>query len=81
MFHGEVISAFNGGLRVLCAAGLRALIEGICADKQIHGRRLEEQIDGLDSLLHVDVVKRRRSRTEGTRHDDLRIVLQGTAEH
>jgi hypothetical protein len=27
--------AYNHGLSVLCAAGLRALIEGICADKNI----------------------------------------------
>src|SRR5690349_7308832 len=31
--YRETIQAFNNGTDVLCAAGLRALIEGICVDK------------------------------------------------
>ena len=36
--HGiyqEIIDSFNNKLCILCAAGLRALIEGICADKNV----------------------------------------------
>jgi len=46
-FYGETIEAFNGGLNVLCAAGLRGLIEGICADKGVTGSSLEKKIDAL----------------------------------
>jgi hypothetical protein len=55
--YEEVIHAFNSGLRLLCAAGLRALIEGICEDKKIDGRKLGEKIDGLQAYMHVGIVR------------------------
>ncbi len=33
--YGEIINTFNQGNSILCAAGLRALIEGICVEKDI----------------------------------------------
>jgi hypothetical protein len=52
IIYGESLNAFNSKLYLLCAAGLRALLEGICADKKIKGKKrdnLEEKIDGLAS--------------------------------
>lgn len=54
--YKEVITSHNERLNLLCAAGLRALIEGVCADKNIAGRNLEEKIDGMDKLLPKSVV-------------------------
>jgi len=53
----ECIESFNTGLRLLCAAGLRALIEGICQDKNISGRTLEIKINGLNALLTQNIVE------------------------
>lgn len=47
----ETIEAFNNGCLLLCTAGLRALLEGICDDKQTGGSTLENKIDRLQSLL------------------------------
>ena len=49
--YKEVIASYNGGLLVLCAAGLRALLEGICDDKQTGGKNLQEKIEGLRQFL------------------------------
>ena len=35
IIYSEIINAFNNELYLLCAAGIRALIEGICANKKI----------------------------------------------
>lgn len=53
----ETIQAFNSGLYLLCAGGLRALLEGICQDKEIKGQNLEKKIDGLDSMLPTNIVQ------------------------
>lgn len=58
--YRETIDAFNNGQYILCSAGLRTLIEGICLDKEITGKEvvttrgktkistsLESKIDGL----------------------------------
>lgn len=55
--HKETISAYNDGLHILCAAGLRALLEGICVDKNITGHNLEKKIDKLSSILPENIVK------------------------
>ncbi|MFH1117072.1 MAG: DUF4145 domain-containing protein [Pseudomonadota bacterium] len=55
--YSEVVSAYNHQLSLLCAAGLRALIEGICQDKEISGRGLEKKIDGLGSILPQNIVQ------------------------
>lgn len=49
VYH-EIITAFNAGAPRLCAIGIRALIEGICQDKQVPGNNLQKKIDGLDAL-------------------------------
>lgn len=53
----ECIESFNTGLRLLCAAGLRALIEGICQDKNLSGRNLEIKINSLNALLPENIVE------------------------
>jgi hypothetical protein len=45
--YREVIRSFNAELHLLCAMGIRALLEGICANLQVKGRTLREMIDGL----------------------------------
>lgn len=57
LLYGEVMSSFNERLHLLCAAGLRALAEGICADKGIKGKNLEDKIDGMKRLLPASIVK------------------------
>jgi hypothetical protein len=39
--YQETIGAFNNDQNILCAAGLRAIIEGICIDKDIAGGHYE----------------------------------------
>lgn len=55
--YGEVINANDLNLAVLCAIGLRALLEGICADKKIAGRDLAEKIDAMISVVPGNIVK------------------------
>lgn len=45
--YGEVIASFNAGTNLLCAIGLRALLEGICVDKGI----TDEMLWGLEAKL------------------------------
>jgi hypothetical protein len=54
--YKEIITSHNEKLNLLCAAGLRALVEGVCADKNIAGRNLEEKIDGMEKLLPKSIV-------------------------
>jgi hypothetical protein len=54
--YRETIQSFNSGLNVLCAAGLRALLEGICVDKGIEGQTLEVRIGGLLKILPSNIV-------------------------
>jgi len=55
--YNEVIHAHNDKLHILCSAGLRGLIEGICADKNISGSDLEKKIDGMTTVLPTDIVE------------------------
>lgn len=55
--YDEVIESFNAGLEILCAVGLRALLEGICAEKGVKGSNLEKKIDGLDGFLPSNIVQ------------------------
>ena len=55
--YWETVDAYNGGLDILCASGLRALIEGICNDKKIHGPNLEKKVDGLEAILPRNLVQ------------------------
>jgi hypothetical protein len=54
--YREAIQAFNDRLYVLCAAGLRTLIEGICEDKQVTGKNLEDKINALVGVLPQNIV-------------------------
>jgi hypothetical protein len=49
--YSEAIICYNRKAPILCAAGLRALLEGICHDKRIKGKNLKLKIDGLKVLL------------------------------
>jgi hypothetical protein len=55
--YGEVIECFNSRLEISCAIGLRALLEGICAEKGIKAGNLSSQIDQLDQYLPTNIVK------------------------
>jgi hypothetical protein len=49
--YKESITCYNGKALILCASGLRALLEGICEDKRIKGKNLKAKIDGLKTHL------------------------------
>lgn len=55
--YEEVIKCFNNEAWILCAIGLRALLEGICADKNISGRSLFDKIEGLNKHLPPNIVE------------------------
>jgi len=54
--YREVLLAINNNVPLLCAIGIRALIEGICADKEIPGRSLEAKIEELGGLLPKNII-------------------------
>ncbi len=54
--YWEITQAYNHGLFTLAAAGLRALVEGVCADKGITGYNLEKKINNLIGLLPNHIV-------------------------
>jgi hypothetical protein len=54
--YRELILAFNNETPILCAVGIRALIEGICFDHEIAGRNLEKKIEGMTSILPKNIV-------------------------
>jgi len=49
--YREAIACYNSNAPILCAAGLRALLEGICQDKRIKGKNLKAKIEGLQKHL------------------------------
>jgi hypothetical protein len=55
--YAETISAHNNELHILTAAGLRALLEGICYYKGIKGNNLSEKIDALGTYLPKNIVE------------------------
>lgn len=56
MIYSETIEAFNGELRLLCAIGLRSLVEGICDDKGVQGENLQKKIQDLTNILPQNIV-------------------------
>jgi len=48
--YREILRAYNNTLSVLCAMGIRALLEGICADKGINGGNLKSKIDNMINI-------------------------------
>ncbi len=55
--YREVIESFNAELNILCAVGLRALLEGICADKGITVKGIQQKIDKLVQYLPSNIVE------------------------
>ncbi len=64
--YSEVVAAYNKNSHLLCTAGLRALIEGLCENQGIkegpnqHGKvsnSLEGKINGLASIVPANIVK------------------------
>src|SRR5689334_4038298 len=56
VIYGEVVECFNAGLKLTCAMGLRALLEGICLDKGItdrEARGLEGKLNKLNEGKHL----------------------------
>jgi len=51
ILYEEAIACYNEQALIMCAAGLRALLEGICQDKKVKGRNLKVKIEGLQTLL------------------------------
>jgi hypothetical protein len=49
--YKEAVTCYNSNAPILCAAGLRALLEGICQDKRIKGKNLKAKIEGLQKHL------------------------------
>jgi len=45
--YKEVIIAYNNGSFLLCAAGIRAILEGVCKNENITGKNLKEKIENL----------------------------------
>jgi uncharacterized protein DUF4145 len=49
--YQEAITCYNEKALILCTAGLRALLEGICLDRKIKGNNLKAKIEGLKAIL------------------------------
>jgi len=57
VLYSEVIKSNNDGSHLLCATGLRSLLEGVCASQGITGANLEGKIDGMKALLPESIVR------------------------
>jgi len=56
LIYREVVHSYNSDLGILCAVGIRMLLEGICADKEIRGGNLSQKIEGLSSKLPENII-------------------------
>ncbi|PKN26422.1 MAG: hypothetical protein CVU65_05670 [Deltaproteobacteria bacterium HGW-Deltaproteobacteria-22] len=54
--YAECVHAFNYGLHLSCAIGLRALMEGICVDKNVTDWNLGAKIPKLNAILPQNIV-------------------------
>ncbi|MBN8685004.1 MAG: DUF4145 domain-containing protein [Chitinophagales bacterium] len=60
--YKEVIDTYNRKLKVLCSAGIRAIIEGICNDRGVNfGSVIEYDKKGVPKLDLDGVIKRKKS--------------------
>jgi hypothetical protein len=60
MVYREVVQCYNAGLKITCAMGLRALLEGICVNKGITddiARPLGSKLEKLGERLPSNIVK------------------------
>jgi hypothetical protein len=53
LIYREVIDGFNHGQRVLCAVGLRTLVEGTCKFLKLDGKNLNEMIKNMEASEHL----------------------------
>jgi Domain of unknown function (DUF4145) len=51
--YRETIEAFNSECLTLCAGGLRAIVEGICADKKIEKGPVEVDVKGVKTIKQM----------------------------
>ena len=49
--YKEAIQCFNSGSLLLCTAGLRALLEGVCDDRRVRRKNLRQKIDNLQPYV------------------------------
>lgn len=54
--YRETLHAYNAGANLLCAIGIRTLIEGIAANKRFKGKDLGERIDTMQGTLPSNIV-------------------------
>jgi len=54
--YKETLHAMNNETLILCAIGIRTLLEGICANKKIEGRDLKTKINNLSSILPKNII-------------------------
>jgi hypothetical protein len=72
--YEEVIITYNNDSFILCAAGIRAVLEGICKDKGITDGALEKKIinmreKGFISQQHEDILHKLRFLGNDALHD------------
>ena len=63
--YDEIIDAYNNKCFILCSAGIRALVEGICKEKGINNGNLEQKINkmqenGFINPQHKDILHKLR---------------------
>ena len=59
--YDEIINAYNNKCYILCSAGIRALVEGICKEKGIIDGNLDQKINklhekGFINIQHKDIL-------------------------
>ena len=84
--YKEIIESFNASLKISCAIGLRALLEGVCADKGITTGNLENKIDQLNTHLPPNIVESLHSfrfmgnvaahELEAPNREDLKLAIE-----
>jgi hypothetical protein len=69
--YREIIRSFNNKIYILCAGGLRALLEGICKDKEIDGHNLFEKINNLKSIKTQNEAGQIEGSVIGSKHAEI----------
>lgn len=71
--YTETIDAFNRGSYIFCAGGLRALVEGICADQNVH--------DGPKRDKTTGAFVQKKDGSGVVRDKNLECRIEGLVEH
>jgi hypothetical protein len=63
--YDEVVSSYNSENTILCATGIRAILEGVCNENAVGGNTLAQKIDtlctdGIVSRKNKDVLHKLR---------------------